>query len=591
MATARQPTPTKSESVFTPQALRVLNERYLWSYNDTIESPVQMFERVASHVAAVEKESARWSARYFDLMDGLLFLPNSPTLMNAGREKGQLSACYVLPVEDSIASIFSTLKLAAMIQQSGGGTGFNFSNLRPADTPVSAGLGKATGPVGFIALYNAATESVKQGGKRRGANMGILNVTHPDIAAFVGAKRSETALNNFNLSVGISDAFMEAVKENKVWKLSHDCGAKTTIRARRLWDLIINHAWQSGDPGIVFLDHMEKCNPTPSLGLLHTTNPCGEVPLLAYESCNLGSINLSIMALEVGPRCTIDWEKLKTTVQFATRFLDNVIDSNYYVDDNMRNVALGNRKIGLGVMGWADLLIRLEIPYESKEAVLLAERVMRFINYWGFRESQLLAREKGNFPNWKKSIYNDQYPIRNATRTAIAPTGSISMIANASSSIEPLFALVYTRENERGERTQTNINRWLIRHLNKVGLLTQPLMDDVMATGHLPESQAIPRNVRNLFKTSLEISYTHHLLHQVAFQRHTDNAVSKTINMPEQTLPEEVGQAMWMAWQRGLKGVTVYRNGSKKSQVLNAGTDPEHLRHLHDVNPCRVCLE
>ncbi|MGE0771910.1 MAG: adenosylcobalamin-dependent ribonucleoside-diphosphate reductase [Cyclobacteriaceae bacterium] len=583
--------PTKSDSPFTAQAINALGERYLWTHHGTTESPPQMFERVATHVAAVEKETSLWSKRYFELMNGFLFLPNSPTLMNAGRKGGQLSACYVLPIEDSISSIFSTLKLAALIQQSGGGTGFNFSKLRPADSVVSAGLGKATGPVGFIELYNAATESVKQAGKRRGANMGILNVNHPDITSFVSAKRSETALHNFNLSVGISDAFMEAVKENKVWTLSHDSGVKTTIRARRLWDLIINHAWQSGDPGIVFLDQMEKCNPTPSLGLLHTTNPCGEVPLLPYESCNLGSINLSIMVLDIGSRCTIDWEKLKTTVQFATRFLDNVIDSNHYVDDNMRKMAVGNRKIGLGVMGWADLLIRLEIPYESKEAVFLAERVMRFINFWSFRESQILASEKGNFPNWKKSVYYKQHPIRNATRTAIAPTGSISMIANASSSIEPLFALIYTRENERGERTQTNINRWFVRHLNKVGLLTQPLMDDVMATGHLPESPAIPRSVRNLFKTSLEISYTHHLLHQVAFQRHTDNAVSKTINMPEQTLPEEVGQAMWMAWQRGLKGVTVYRNGAKKSQVLNAGADAEYLRHLHDVNPCRVCLE
>jgi ribonucleoside-diphosphate reductase alpha chain len=571
---------------------KILARRYLHRdlKGGIIETPEQLFHRVAAAVAKAElcwgkKEDVHfWEEKFYRTLSNLHFLPNSPTLMNAGASSQQLSACFVLPVEDSMDSIFSTLKNAALIQQSGGGTGFNFSQLRPKDDMVSVSGGTASGPVSFMKIFDAATEYVKQGGKRRGANMGILNISHPDIETFISAKKEKGVLRNFNISAGITDAFMQALTDNAMWNLIHPNhkGVVKKIHARKLWQDIVASAWQTGDPGLVFLDTINFRNPTPELGQIESTNPCGEVPLLPYESCNLGSINLTKMVREKSGQAEIDWEKLEETITIATRFLDNVIEVNHYIIGEIKTMTMGNRKIGLGVMGWAELLILLEIPYDTEEAVDLAEKIMSFIREKSIDASVSLARSRGVFPNWAKSIYYPDSPIRNATRTSIAPTGTISIIADTSSSIEPLFALAFQRQHVLNDETLFSLNSSFIRYLKIHGLYDEKILEQVKENGTTENMQQLPARVKNIFKTSLEISPAWHLRHQLAFQKFTDNAVSKTINMPEKATQEDVGEIYESAWRGKAKGITIFRYHSTDKQVLHQG-----IGSASDA--CRVC--
>ncbi len=573
-------------------ALRILQNRYLWRNDEgnIVETPDALFHRVAHAIALAEENSALqkyWEEEFYAVMSDLLFLPNSPTLMNAGRPNQQLSACFVLPVDDSLAHIFSTLKSAALIHQSGGGTGFNFSKLRPRGDRVSQSDGTASGPVSFMKIFDAATEHIKQGGKRRGANMGVLHVAHPDIEEFIEAKRNEGTLVNFNISVGITDLFMEAVNKSADWPLLHPHSGKPvrTIKAKQLWNKIIEIAWQQGDPGLLFLDEINRHNPTPLLGSIDCTNPCGEVPLLPYEPCNLGSVNLSLMITTVHGEQQVDWEKLEKTVKTGIRFLDNVIDVNNYLLPEIKAMALGNRKIGLGVMGWAEMLIHLGIPYESEEALKLAEEVMKFISEKSKDTSIAIAKEKGVFKNWRQSIYHPHTKIRNATRTSIAPTGTISILAGTSSSIEPYFALSYHRKNVLDNQTLDEINPLVMDQLQKEGYHSENLRSAITSEGRLPDDASLPAHIRHLFKTSLEIDYRCHLHHQLVFQHHTDNAISKTINLPNAATKEDVENSFLLAWKEKAKGITVYRNGCKSTQVLNIGIPS--LR----TEVCKVCID
>lgn len=571
----------------TPNAQKLLRKRYLMSTEQGVETPADMFKRVAHAVSEAERPFGddehvkAWEKAFFDLMMGLDFLPNSPTLMNVGSEKGQLSACFVLPVEDSLNSIFTTLKNAALIQQSGGGTGFNFSKLRPVGDHVSDAQGIASGPLSFIEVYNNATEHIKQGGRRRGANMAILNIDHPDIESFIVAKQEEGKLANFNLSVGITNEFMEAVERDDHWWLINprNNNVEKVLQARELWELIIDNAWRSGDPGLVFLDNMEPDNPTPKKGKLQATNPCGEMPLLPYESCNLGSVNLSNMVIKKGGKPSIDWHKLEYTVSTAIRFLDDVIDVNYYLLPQIKRKTQANRKIGLGVMGWAEMLIQLGIPYASQKAVDLGCKVMRFINAKSFENSLALAEEKGVFPNWQRSIYYPSHPLRNATRTSIAPTGSISIIAGTSSSIEPLFSLIYERAHILDDEVMPEINPLFLKFLEENNLDIDHVLDELKTNGVEAVKELSPTN-KDLFASALEIPWEYHIKHQLAFQQHTDNAVSKTINLPQHADRQEVEEIYRKAWQEGLKGITIYRYNSKSKQVLNVKR-----------NACGVCVQ
>ncbi len=554
-------------------ARQILNERYLLKDNKghVIETPQQLFKRVAKFVASCEEHQKYfYELQFYNILSGFLFLPNSPTLMNAACKQGQLSACFVLPVEDSLKEIFNTLKYAALIHQSGGGTGFNFSKLRPKNDLVSPASGTSSGPVAFIKVYDAATEYVKQGGKRRGANMGILNINHPDIEAFISSKSSKDAIENFNISVGISDDFMKAVEQDLNWNLINPRNNKITkvLKAKEIWQLIVNEAWQTGDPGLIFIDTINTGNPTPKIGRIESTNPCGEVPLLNYESCNLGSVNLSKMIVKLGEKVTIDWGKLEKTVHLGIRFLDNIITLNHYLLPQIKRITMANRKIGLGVMGWAELLILLGIPYASDEAVVLAEQTMKFIKNESYKASEKLANERGVFPNWPNSIFSPKHKLRNATCNSIAPTGTISVIANTSYSIEPLFALAYNRVGILGNEIQTEINALFIEKLRQLNLWTPDVKNMVLKTGSIKNVDIIPDNIKNLFKTSLDIPWHYHLLHQSAFQKYTDNAVSKTINLSEEKTSEDVSNIFMSAWKYKLKGITIYRYGSKTNQVL-----------------------
>ena len=554
-------------------ARQILNERYLLrdDKGHIIETPQQLFKRVAKFVASCEEYQKHFfEVQFYKMLSCLYFLPNSPTLMNAGCKKGQLSACFVLPVEDSLEDIFNTLKYAALIHQSGGGTGFNFSKLRPKDDLVSSSSGTSSGPVAFIKVYDAATEYVKQGGKRRGANMGILNVSHPDIEEFIASKSSKDAIENFNISVGISDDFMEAVEQDLNWSLINPRTKKVTkvLKAQEIWQLIVSEAWQTGDPGLIFIDTINTQNPTPEIGSIESTNPCGEVPLLNYESCNLGSINLSKMIEEQENKIIIDWKKLTKTIHLGIRFLDNIITLNHYLLPQIKKITTANRKIGLGVMGWAELLIQLEVPYASDEAVTLAEQIMQFIKKESFKASEKLAVERGVFPNWKNSIYSPTNKLRNATCNSIAPTGTISVIANTSYSIEPLFALAYNRVGILGNETQTEINTLFIEKIKQLNLWTPEVKNTVLKTGSIQNIELIPDYIKSLFKTSLDISWQYHLLHQRAFQKYTDNAVSKTINLSDEKTVKDVSNIFMTAWKYKLKGITIYRYGSKTNQVL-----------------------
>ncbi len=578
----------------------VFEKRYLLrdAQGHLLETPEGLFRRVARAIAGAEvrfggKEMAgQLEEAFYQLMTSFDFLPNSPTLMNAGTRLNQLSACFVLPVDDSLKSIFSTLKNAAIIQQSGGGTGFNFSRLRPRGDFLSRTGGEASGPVSFMKVFNAATEHVKQGGRRRGANMGILNADHPDILEFIQVKRDGVSLTNFNLSVGIQDRFMQAVDQDARWELRHPGSGKpvSAIPAREIWQQILQSAWECGDPGLIFLDEINRKNPTPGLGPINATNPCGEVPLLEWEACNLGSINLSNMVTARGGKNVINWTKIRQVVKLAIRFLDNVIEINRYPGKEIRERVLGNRKIGLGVMGWAEMLIMLKIPYDNEEAVVLGRKVMQFIQKESFGASVELARTRGVFPNWEKSIYYPNIKIRNATRTSIAPTGTISMLANTSSSIEPLFALMFNRRNILDGENLLEINRLLPDILNAQYEVTSDHDTSTLEQliGDLPEE------VKRLFPTALNIPWQYHLKHQLAFQKYTDNAVSKTINLPYSATTEDISRAYRMAWQGRAKGITVYRNRSKSGQVLYSMEEEEkYLPHISDegLGECKVCVE
>tara|TARA_R110001606_G_scaffold78012_5_gene180200 strand:+ start:1346 stop:3058 length:1713 start_codon:yes stop_codon:yes gene_type:complete len=554
----------------SPNGLQILQARYL-RRTEVTETPDELFQRVAKHLITVEDEDHEfWFDRFYGVMRHLEFLPNSPTLMNAGLPKGQLSACFVLPVEDNLEAIFTTLKNAALIHNSGGGTGYNFSKLRPKDDIITSSEGSSAGAIAFMKIYDTATEYVKQAGKRRGANMGILNVTHSDIEAFVTSKSDRESLQNFNISVGITNDFMNAVKNNLEWQLVNPRTKKVskTIRAKMLWDLIVDEALKTGEPGLIFLDTINQDNRLPKQGKINCTNPCGEVPLFDFESCNLGSINLTKMVVHDGKKNEIDWNKLDKTISIAIRFLDNVISSNHYLLPNIKHITLANRKIGLGVMGWAELLIMLSIPYASKKAVDLAEVLMKFIQEKSYAASGNLAQIRGCFPSWKESRYAPNTLLRNATCNSIAPTGSISVIADASYSIEPLYALAYKRTGILNDKSQIEINSIFVEKMKSLGFWTEEIQNEVIANGSIQNIKHIPKNIKKLFETSLEIPWKYHLLHQRAFQKYTDNAVSKTINLASNTTANEVSEIYKTAWKYGLKGITIYRNGSRANQIL-----------------------
>lgn len=559
-------------------AFRVLKERYLWKkgVGEDLETPEDMFRRVARHIAKAElkrgdsSEEKKWGGVFFKIMSELLFLPNSPTLMNAGLESAQLSACFVLPVNDSLSGIFDTLKLAALVHQKGGGTGFNFSELRPVGDSLGSQGGYASGPVSFIKLYDFATGQVKQGGKRRGANMGVLNVDHPDILEFIRLKVNGKALQNFNLSVGITDQFMEAVIANKNWGLIHPNSARVIkiIPARDIWENIVQGAWENGNPGLVFLDNIQASNPLAKMGKIWATNPCGEVPLMEYESCNLGSVNLARFVYQG----KVDFKTLGKTVKEGIRFLDNVIEVNHYPNKKIERATLSNRKIGLGVMGWAEMLLQLHIPYDSQEAVDLGKEIMSFIQNESKEASHQLALERGSFPNWDKSIYQPAKPMRNATVNSIAPTGTISILANTSSSIEPLFALAFQRRRVlSGEPLDTEVHPLFAKAIAEGAFPQQEILEEVRATGQCGHIAALPYELRSVFKTALEIDPKWHLQHQIAFQQFTDNAVSKTVNLPSSASPEDIGRIYLEAWRHKAKGVTVFRNNAGNEQVIYQG--------------------
>jgi ribonucleoside-diphosphate reductase alpha chain len=571
----------KNRLDLSENARRVLKRRYLKKNRKgkVIETPEQMFRRVAHHIAKAEKnygspsteQIERWEEAFYEIMTEGKFLPNSPTLMNAGRRLGQLAACFVLPVEDSMEGIFGALHHAALIHKSGGGTGFAFSRLRPKNSTVGTTGGVASGPVSFMKIFNTATEQVKQGGTRRGANMAILRVDHPDIMEFIFSKEDNSELNNFNISVGVSDKFMEAAAKEEEYNLidPRDQSAVGTLNATEVYQTLVKQAWKNGDPGIIFLDRINRDNPTPQLGDIESTNPCGEQPLLPMEACNLGSINLAKFVLENGDGPVIDYEGLKGLVSATVRFLDNTIDMSRYPLPDIHEMVHGNRKIGLGVMGFADMLYQLKIPYNSEEALETAETVMRFIQENAHEASQNLADERGVFPNWEKSIYKDQgLKLRNATCTTIAPTGTLSIIAGCSSGIEPLFALSFVR-NVMDNDKLLEVNPYFEEVANDRRFYSRELMDEIAKRGSLKKIKQIPKDVRKVFVTAHDVSPDWHIRMQAAFQKYTDNAVSKTVNLPHDATVDDVMKVYNLAYELSCKGVTIYRDGSKENQVLS----------------------
>ena len=599
------------EPELNPNAKVVLERRYLRkdAEGKPYENPRQLFWRVASTVAAEEAkykdspyrtmDKTRELAReFYDLMTAWKFLPNSPTLMNAGTDLGQLAACFVLPVEDSMEGIFDAVKYAALIHKSGGGTGFSFSRLRPQDSRVGSTGGIASGPLSFLRIFNTATEQVKQGGTRRGANMGILRVDHPDILRFIRAKERQGELNNFNLSVALTEAFMRAVEKDRPYDLiePHTGKKSGSLNAREVFTLLVRKAWESGDPGIIFLDRINRDNPTPKLGAIESTNPCGEQPLLPFEACNLGSINLGVFALDKPrPRAKavkapkgkaknvkvidgksmadhVDWEGLGHAVRLTVRFLDNVIDASAYPLPQITEMVRKNRKIGLGVMGFADLLFQLGVPYDSQEALDLGEAVMKFVQEESKAASKELAAERGPFPAYDQSVFADRNlgPYRNATTTTIAPTGTLSILAGCSSGVEPLFALSFVRTVMDNDKLVES-NKHFARALKKAKAYSATLMEEVAKKGTIQGMEHLPADLRRVFVTAMDIAPLWHLKMQAAFQKHTDNAVSKTVNLPTTATKDDIWDIYWKAYELGCKGVTVYRDGCKEGQVLCTG--------------------
>ncbi len=556
----------------------ILKRRYLRRDEnaDVVETEVEMFQRVAVVVAAPDlKYDSRLDIRktereFYDLMVRMEFLPNSPTLMNAGKPGGQLSACFVLPIADSLDAIFDTVKHAALIHQTGGGTGFSFSRLRPSKDVVRSTGGIASGPISFLKVFNQATEVIKQGGTRRGANMGILDVHHPDILDFITCKKADKDITNFNISVAVDEEFMRAVENDEDYSLVNPNSRAVVkqLKARKVFDFIVNHAWKNGEPGIVFLDRINRDNPTPAVGAIEATNPCGEQPLLPYEACNLGSLNLGKCVTEDKQ---VDWERLRRITRSSIHFLDNVVDANSFPLPEIDRMVRGNRKIGLGVMGWADMLFLLEIPYNSDEAVELARNVMRFIQDESNAASAELARQRGAFPFWEKSIWaGTDTRYRNATRTTIAPTGTISMIAGASSGIEPLFAVVYVKNVMDGTEL-IEVNPYFMKVAQREGFYSEELMHKIAQKGTLEGFSEIPDKWKRIFVTSHDITPEFHIRMQAGFQQHTDNAVSKTVNFRREATPDDVRKVFTLAYKLDCKGVTVYRDGSRDEQVLNIG--------------------
>ncbi len=571
----------KDDLKLTVNAIKVLERRYLLRDEDgnIVETPSQLFRRVAKAIAGIEpKFNPSADVRsledaFYSLMANREFMPNTPTLMNAGAPLGQLSACFVLPVGDSVNEIFDTLKNMALIHQSGGGTGFSFSHLRPKGDMVRSTKGVASGPVSFMKVFDTATGVMKQGGKRRGANMGILNADHPDIFEFTTAKRDEMTLANFNISVGATDEFMAAAASKGDWPLVNPRTGKEVrkVKADELLELIVDNAWRTGDPGMVFLDEINRRNPTPHLGRLEATNPCGELPLLPFESCNLGSINLARMVRDGD----MDWEKLRATVHVTIHFLDNVIEANNFPLPQIEQVTRnGNRKVGLGVMGFADALAMLRIAYNSEPGLDLAERLIRFISDEAHKASVDLAAQRGVFPSFKGSVYDrpEGPRMRNATVLSIAPTGTISIIAGCSSGIEPLFALSFVRNVMEGTRL-LEVNPVFEQVARERGLAPD-LMRTIAQKGTLAGIDGIPEDIRRVFVTDWDIAPEWHVRMQAVFQKYTDNSVSKTINLPAAATPQDIRRIYTMAHQLKCKGITVYRYGSKQQQVLTLAGSP-----------------
>ncbi len=578
-------------------ARAVLERRYLIrdEHGEAVETVDELFHRVADAVAAADvrfdpqADVADTAQSFYRMMTELDFLPNSPTLMNAGRPLGQLSACFVLPVADSMEDIFDAIKNAALIHKSGGGTGFSFSRLRAKGSTVNSTGGVASGPISFMKVFNAATEAVKQGGTRRGANMGILRVDHPDILEFITCKNDTKEITNFNISVGLTESFMEAVESDGSYELVDPASRRVTgrLNAREVFEAIVRSAWQTGEPGILFLDRLNKDNPCPGQGEIESTNPCGEQPLLPYEACNLGSINLVRHLRRTGTGYALDRAKLEQTIRTAVHFLDNVIEVNQYPLPEIDAMTKKTRKIGLGVMGFADMLLYLGIPYDSDEGVAMASQVMELVQTIGHQESQRLAQVRGPFPLFAESVYRDGAPLRNATVTTIAPTGTLSIIAGVSSGVEPVFAYAYYR-NVMDNTHLIETNQILRDKLTELGLYSDELMRQIIEHGSLAHVEGIPEAVKRVFVCAHDVSPIWHVKMQAAFQQFTDNAVSKTVNFPNSATQEEVAEVYRLAYELGCKGTTIYRDGSRDEQVLNIGVDkakqetalPDHVEKL-----------
>ncbi|MHA1229011.1 MAG: adenosylcobalamin-dependent ribonucleoside-diphosphate reductase [Candidatus Helarchaeota archaeon] len=583
---------------FTETAIKILEARFLIKDKSgkIIETPEQMLWRVAKNIAAAdlkygfsEKEIKENEKKFFKLMDNLEFLPNSPTLMNAGTVFQQLSACFVLPIYDNLDSIFTTIKNTALIHQTGGGTGFNFSNLRPKNDLVR-GLPAAAGPVNFMKIYDITTDVIKQGGRRRGANMGILNVDHPDIFEFIAVKRDPNVLKNFNLSVAVTDEFMEAAINDRDFYLINPRTKEKVkkVKAKLILDTISMMAWMTGDPGLIFIDTINKHNPLKKLGRILSTNPCGEVPLYPYEACNLGSINLSKLVKDG----KFDYDRLKELIHIAVHFLDNIIDMSKFPIEEITEMVHKTRKIGLGVMGFADLLFQLNIPYNSQEALDFVDKLMSFFRREAFNASEKLAEIKGPFPYIDKSIYSGKRSLRNATLLSIAPTGTISLLANCSSGIEPLYGLGFTREMLDG-KIITFINKHLENALKERNLYSEDIISTILETGSIKNTN-LPADLKRIFITALEIDPIYHLKMQAKFQEYVDNSISKTINLPYETPPEKISEIYIMAWKLGCKGITVYRDRSKTEQVLTFGkktVKQEKKEHCPECNSTNIIKE